>query len=154
MKKVFFGLFVFIVFGLAVGSIYDEADKTQIETKNVQAAESVKSVVQDRVEQKIDVDAILEDLDLEEIEKDIPVEKVIEPIKEKKKEAVKSEIKNNSPNTEVKYYTNTAGNKVQSPTHYNSKPAGASAKCKDGAYSFSQSRRGTCSGHGGVAVWY
>nr|WP_273944661.1 DUF3761 domain-containing protein [Kutzneria chonburiensis] len=32
-------------------------------------------------------------------------------------------------------------------------PAGATAKCKDGTYSFSQHRSGTCSGHGGVAVW-
>lgn len=53
-----------------------------------------------------------------------------------------------------KTYTNSQGNTVQSPTHYDSKPAGASAKCKDGTYSFSQSRRGTCSGHGGVSVWY
>ncbi len=33
------------------------------------------------------------------------------------------------------------------------KPAGASAKCRDGSYSFSKSRRGTSSGHGGVASW-
>lgn len=32
-------------------------------------------------------------------------------------------------------------------------PEGASAKCRDGTYSFSQTRRGTCSHHGGVAVW-
>lgn len=32
-------------------------------------------------------------------------------------------------------------------------PAGATARCRDGAFSFSQSRRGTCSGHGGVAEW-
>jgi len=32
-------------------------------------------------------------------------------------------------------------------------PAGATAKCRDGTYSFSQSRRGTCSHHGGVAKW-
>lgn len=32
-------------------------------------------------------------------------------------------------------------------------PRGASALCKDGTYSFSQSRRGTCSHHGGVAQW-
>lgn len=33
-------------------------------------------------------------------------------------------------------------------------PAGATAQCRDGTYSYSQSRRGTCSHHGGVAVWY
>jgi hypothetical protein len=32
-------------------------------------------------------------------------------------------------------------------------PTGASAKCRDGTYSFSAHRRGTCSHHGGVAVW-
>lgn len=53
----------------------------------------------------------------------------------------------------VKYYTNSTGDRVQSPTHYNSTPAGATALCWDGTYSFSQSRRGTCSRHGGVKVW-
>lgn len=52
------------------------------------------------------------------------------------------------------YYENTYGNTVQSPTQYDSRPAGASARCGDGTYSFSQSRRGTCSHHGGVAEWY
>ncbi len=51
------------------------------------------------------------------------------------------------------YYTNTFGEKVQSPTHYDSPPAGASAVCGDGTYSFSRNRRGTCSHHGGVARW-
>ncbi len=32
-------------------------------------------------------------------------------------------------------------------------PAGATAQCRDGSYSFSASRRGTCSHHGGVAQW-
>ncbi len=53
----------------------------------------------------------------------------------------------------VHYYTNSRGNEVQSPTQYSSQPAGASAQCADGSYSFSQSRRGTCSHHGGVARW-
>ena len=51
------------------------------------------------------------------------------------------------------YYINTSGNKVHSPAYSNSIPAGASAQCRDGTYSFSQSRRGTCSHHGGVATW-
>lgn len=51
------------------------------------------------------------------------------------------------------YYTNTAGNAVHSPAHSPSVPAGASARCRDGTYSFSQSRRGACSHHGGVAEW-
>lgn len=51
------------------------------------------------------------------------------------------------------YYTNTQGNEVHSPAYSNSVPAGASAICGDGTYSFSQSRRGTCSSHGGVSQW-
>ena len=54
----------------------------------------------------------------------------------------------------LRYYTNSYGNRVQSPTYYNSRPAGATALCRDGTYSFSQSRRGTCSHHGGVSRWY
>jgi len=32
-------------------------------------------------------------------------------------------------------------------------PPGATAQCRDGTYSYSQHRSGTCSHHGGVAVW-
>lgn len=53
----------------------------------------------------------------------------------------------------TRYYTNTEGYRVQSPTYYNSAPAGATALCRDGTYSFSRNRRGTCSHHGGVARW-
>jgi len=53
----------------------------------------------------------------------------------------------------INHYTNSRGNVVQSPTHYDSPPQGATAQCRDGSYSFSQSRRGTCSHHGGVARW-
>jgi hypothetical protein len=55
--------------------------------------------------------------------------------------------------SEPKSYINTNGERVQSPTYYDSAPAGASAQCRDGTYSFSKNRRGTCSGHGGVARW-
>ena len=58
------------------------------------------------------------------------------------------------PQSPVRYYTNTYGNRVQSPTRYSSRPNGATALCRDGTYSFSQSRRGTCSHHGGVSRWY
>jgi hypothetical protein len=34
-----------------------------------------------------------------------------------------------------------------------SAPAGAAARCRDGTYSFSRHRSGTCSHHGGVATW-
>jgi len=47
-------------------------------------------------------------------------------------------------------YTNSQGNYVPSPS---SNPSGATARCADGSYSYSQSRRGTCSHHGGVAEW-
>jgi hypothetical protein len=55
-----------------------------------------------------------------------------------------------------RYYTNTSGNEVHSPAYSNdsSVPAGATAKCGDGTHSFSQHRSGTCSHHGGVALWF
>lgn len=53
------------------------------------------------------------------------------------------------------YYTNRAGQVVHRPerTMGNVAPAGATAQCRDGTYSFSRSRRGTCSHHGGVGRW-
>lgn len=33
-------------------------------------------------------------------------------------------------------------------------PEGATAKCKDGTYSYSKHHQGTCSHHGGVVQWY
>lgn len=65
----------------------------------------------------------------------------------------KVEYTNVSNNTPIKHYTNSKGERVQSPTHYNSAPPGATALCRNGTYSFSKSRRGTCSHHGGVAKW-
>lgn len=59
----------------------------------------------------------------------------------------------NYPLYKPKTYTNTYSTEVQSPTHYNAIPEGACAVCRDGSYSFSQNRRGTCSHHGGVARW-
>jgi hypothetical protein len=53
------------------------------------------------------------------------------------------------------YYTNVDGNQVHSPANSTdgSVPAGATAQCGDGTYSFSQHHSGTCSHHGGVAQW-
>lgn len=53
------------------------------------------------------------------------------------------------------YYENSLGRCIPRPhrTPHNQVPAGASARCRDGTYSFSQSRRGTCSHHGGVGRW-
>jgi uncharacterized protein YgiM (DUF1202 family) len=65
----------------------------------------------------------------------------------------KEKVEQAYPTSAVRYYTNTYGERVQSPTHYNTIPAGATAICRDGTYSFSRNRRGTCSHHGGVAKW-
>jgi hypothetical protein len=52
------------------------------------------------------------------------------------------------------YYTNSRGQRVHRPViSPDGPPAGATAQCRDGSYSFSQSRRGTCSHHGGVSRW-
>lgn len=50
-------------------------------------------------------------------------------------------------------YVAKSGNCVRRPARAPSAPSGASAKCRDGSWSFSESRRGTCSRHGGVARW-
>jgi hypothetical protein len=47
-------------------------------------------------------------------------------------------------------YVNSSGNYVPSPS---SDPTGATARCGDGTYSYSQHRSGTCSHHSGVAEW-
>lgn len=40
------------------------------------------------------------------------------------------------------------------PAPQTTNPSGATALCRDGTLSYSQNRRGTCSHHGGVSVWY
>lgn len=57
-------------------------------------------------------------------------------------------------NGDSSYYTNSSGHRVHRPVFSDKKPDGATAKCADGSYSFSQHRRGTCSYHGGVIQWY
>jgi hypothetical protein len=49
--------------------------------------------------------------------------------------------------------SSTASKSVPTATAGNTDPTGATAKCKDGTYSKSQHRSGTCSKHGGVADW-
>jgi hypothetical protein len=52
------------------------------------------------------------------------------------------------------HYTNSDGVKVHSPAYSSGGvPAPATAQCRDGTYSFSQHRSGTCSHHGGVDHW-
>jgi hypothetical protein len=50
-------------------------------------------------------------------------------------------------------YRNVDGNCIPRPTQADAAPPGATAECKDGTYSFSQHRSGTCSHHGGVKRW-
>ena len=52
-------------------------------------------------------------------------------------------------------YVNKSGNTIHSPAHTKdgTLPVGATAKCRDATYSFSQHHQGTCSRHGGVAQW-
>jgi hypothetical protein len=50
-------------------------------------------------------------------------------------------------------YVNSKGQTVRRPENCSGPPQGATAQCRDGSYSFSQSQRGTCSHHGGVAKW-
>ncbi|WP_027800469.1 DUF3761 domain-containing protein [Paraburkholderia dilworthii] len=52
-------------------------------------------------------------------------------------------------------YTNRDGNAVHAPARSLSgkAPDGATARCRDGTYSFSRHHSGTCSRHGGVASW-
>lgn len=48
------------------------------------------------------------------------------------------------------YYLNVSGTCVHSPS---SSPVGATARCRDGTYSYSFHASGTCSHHGGVRIW-
>jgi hypothetical protein len=50
-------------------------------------------------------------------------------------------------------YVNSKGQTVPRPENCSAPPRGATAQCRDGTYSFSKSRSGTCSHHGGVAKW-
>lgn len=58
-----------------------------------------------------------------------------------------------SASCDADHYRNSDGNCVHQPQQAASAPPGATARCADGNYSFSQHRKGTCSGHGGVAQW-
>jgi hypothetical protein len=51
------------------------------------------------------------------------------------------------------YYTNSDGISVQRPEYSATIPVGATAQCSDKTYSFSLHDSGTCSLHGGVALW-
>lgn len=52
------------------------------------------------------------------------------------------------------HYINSDGDSIHSPADSSEGvPAGATAQCRDGSYSFSRHRQGTCSHHGGVSRW-
>ena len=54
----------------------------------------------------------------------------------------------------TKTYQNVNNDTVQRPaTSSNGIPAGATAECRDGTYSFSLHHSGSCSHHGGVSNW-
>jgi uncharacterized protein YgiM (DUF1202 family) len=74
--------------------------------------------------------------------------RVSEPLSEN------SPASTNSRPSSGRSYINVDGVRVPSPVFSDKRPAGASARCRDGSYSFSLHRRGTCSHHGGVAEWY
>jgi hypothetical protein len=67
----------------------------------------------------------------------------------------KSKQPNEADLNEHGHYVNKQGVTVHSPAHSKSgaAPDGASARCRDGTYSFSQHRSGTCSHHSGVGQW-
>jgi uncharacterized protein YgiM (DUF1202 family) len=64
------------------------------------------------------------------------------------------EVKSVPPTASGRSYINVDRERVPSPVFSETRPSGATARCRDGSYSFSRNRRGTCSHHGGVAVWY
>ena len=69
-----------------------------------------------------------------------------------KRESSSNQGKVNCTNTGT--YVNSRGQTVKRPENCSGPPQAAAAQCRDGTYSFSRSRRGTCSHHGGVAKWF
>jgi hypothetical protein len=55
-----------------------------------------------------------------------------------------------APACSANYYKNVNGVCVHRPS---SRPRGATARCRDGTYSYSRHASGTCSHHGGVSRW-
>lgn len=59
----------------------------------------------------------------------------------------------NTPRRSNQPARNTNTSRVSEVVNEKTAPAGATAICRDGTYSYSKNRRGTCSRHGGVARW-
>ena len=68
-------------------------------------------------------------------------------------EAPQEQVTQAAPDCGSDSYVNSDGQCVHDPVTADSPPAGATAKCNDGTYSFSKHHSGTCSGHHGVAEW-
>ncbi len=58
-----------------------------------------------------------------------------------------------TPKTDAKKDTKTTAAKTVAPAASNA-PSDATGQCKDGSYTTASSKRGACSGHGGVGNWY
>lgn len=82
-----------------------------------------------------------------QIQKVVPTTHYQTPVSSTNNPTRQPQLSNNN------YYTNVSGNVVHSPAYSNNVPSDASAQCRDGTYSFSQHRQGTCSHHGGVSHW-
>lgn len=119
---------------------------------DVQSADQV--IEQSVVEGEVAVDPVIEVAPSE-----VPVvksTKVELPTKVIQKSVVTQPVEEKQvvePVGEVNHYVNVDDDTIQSPTYYPSEPAGATARCGDGTYSFSAHRSGTCSHHDGVASW-
>jgi hypothetical protein len=62
-------------------------------------------------------------------------------------------LPSNDQQTSGPYYRSRDGSMVHRPTKEAGDFGSVTAICGDGTRSFSHSHRGTCSDHGGVAVW-
>jgi hypothetical protein len=91
---------------------------------------------------------------VETVEKQSVTNETVIPLVSEENNLRIEEITNDDGLSNDNSYINVDGNEVHSPAYADTIPSGASAICKDGTYSFSQHRQGTCSGHGGVASWY
>lgn len=73
--------------------------------------------------------------------------------KDSNSKKLNSQVRASDKNDIGKGYKNVDGKYIPSPQKSIKYPPGATAACRDGTWSFSQNRRGTCSHHGGVASW-
>lgn len=150
MKKRYLFLLLFLFF-LFVSASYDApaVNTPAVEPQKVVAPIEVKPAV------KVTAPAVVETnvLSSQSQVVDQQVEQVVTPKAVVEAPIVPVTQPVDVPLSNDNTYINSEGNEVHSPAYAPSVPAGASALCGDGTYSFSQNRRGTCSRHGGVAEW-